>query len=84
MVLLVGSIGLACASCVTTDPAAPVLRTVQVSRPVPEVARQPCADPVALPDRRITAQETTDLWAEDRSALRECEKRRRAAVEGTD
>ena len=44
-------------------------------------AEAPCPAPVTLPDRSITAGETTSLWGADRSALRLCETRRAAAVE---
>jgi hypothetical protein len=58
----------------------PVVITRVVKPEVPEVAREPCTAPVALPDRRITAREAVDLWGRDRAALRTCEAKRAAAV----
>ncbi|CDZ32198.1 Hypothetical protein NGAL_HAMBI1145_09690 [Neorhizobium galegae bv. officinalis] len=47
---------------------------------IPPEAETPCAAPVVIPDRKISAGETTSLWGADRSALRVCEFRRQAAV----
>lgn len=69
----------ACA-CSTKDDPAPVIRTVTIERQIPAEARKPCADPVILPDRRLSETETTNLWGRDRTALRVCETRRVAGV----
>lgn len=52
----------------------------QVTATVPASARVACAEPVPLPDRRLSEAETGDKWGKDRDALRICEKRRAAAV----
>ncbi|MCP4561999.1 MAG: hypothetical protein GY873_08690 [Bosea sp.] len=58
---------------------------LQIVRPqLPSAARQPCAAPVALPDRNLAAAEVTSAWARDRAALRLCESRRAAAVAAVD
>lgn len=75
-VMLVGLTLSACASS-----ADPVVITRVVKPEIPEVARAACVPPVTLPDRRITAREAVDLWGRDRASLRECEAKRRAAVE---
>jgi hypothetical protein len=72
-------VGLTLTGCVSS--ADPVVITRVVKPEVPEVSREPCQAPVALPDRRITAREAVDLWGRDRASLRECEAKRRAAVE---
>lgn len=57
----------------------------QFIRPtLPLAARQPCADPVPLPDRDLSEGEATNLWGKDRAALRACEPRRAAAVAAVD
>lgn len=58
-----------------------MVRTQIVSRPIPEAALKPCDGPVVLPDRALSARETTGFWGRDRSALRACEEKRKAAVE---
>jgi hypothetical protein len=63
---------------------APVIRNVEVKAPAPEAAKRACDPPVEIPDRRISAAETTSLWGRDRAALEECETRRKAAVETRD
>lgn len=47
---------------------------------VPPEAAQRCADPVMLPDRRLSEEESTNLWNRDRTSLKACETRRAAAV----
>jgi hypothetical protein len=60
----------------------PVLRTVTIEREIPAEAKIPCADPVPLPDRALGEAETSSLWGRDRTSLRICETRRKAAVGG--
>jgi hypothetical protein len=48
---------------------------------LPPGAAEPCAAPVALPDRKLTERETTTYWGRDRAALRTCETRRAALVQ---
>lgn len=81
---LLAALTLAVSACSTAEAPVPQLRTVLVSRPVPEAAKRPCKAPVAMPTpiRRMPAEEVTSKWAADRAALRECEARRRAAVDG--
>ncbi|PZU15672.1 MAG: hypothetical protein DI589_27700 [Shinella sp.] len=67
-------------ACSTKDDAPPVIRTVTVEREIPAEAKKRCADPVTLPDRRLSETETTDLWGRDRTALRVCETRRAAGA----
>lgn len=55
----------------------------QARATVPAEAELPCPAPVLLPDRAISAAETTSLWGADRGALRTCESRRAAAVDAT-
>lgn len=50
------------------------------NKTLPTEAGKPCDPPVALPDRRINAEETTDYWDADRAALELCEQKRAAAV----
>lgn len=69
-----------CASCETNPDKAVTIRNVEVSRPVPEEAKEACEKPVALPDRAISQKEATSLWGRDRGALIECEARRKLAV----
>lgn len=58
---------------------------VEFIRPeLPATARQRCPDPVALPDRDMTASEVTNGWGRDRANLRICETRRAAAVAAVD
>ncbi|WP_440411994.1 hypothetical protein [Neorhizobium petrolearium] len=54
---------------------------VETKPAVPTESEKPCPAPVTLPNRAITAKETTDFWGADRSALRVCEQRRAAAVQ---
>jgi hypothetical protein len=56
------------------------VRTELLRPAVPAEAQRRCAEPVALPGRRLTEREVTSLWGRDRSALRTCEERRAAAV----
>ncbi len=56
------------------------MRTVMIEAPVAPAAREPCASPVAVPDRDLNEREITTYWSADRTALRECEARRAAAV----
>ena len=70
------------ASCSTDDKGAPVVVSRIVEREVPAEAKKPCADPVRLPNRDLTEREATNFWGQDRTALRICETRRAAAVEG--
>lgn len=69
-------------ACSTADPVKPVVRTQIIERVVPESARKPCRAPVVTPDRDLTEAETAAFWDRDRTALRECEIRRAAAVGG--
>lgn len=62
----------------------PVIRTEIIRPVVSDSARQPCANPVPLPDRSITAEEVTSKWGADRASLRICEQRRAAAVAAVD
>lgn len=57
-----------------------VVRTELVRPTLAPAAREPCAAPVSPPDRDLTQREIGDWWGRDRSALRECERRRAAAV----
>jgi len=66
-------------ACAATAPEAPDLRTVIVTRPIPESAKQPCARPTPL--RTGAASELERALARDGIALLECEARRKAAVE---
>jgi hypothetical protein len=66
-------------ACSTIKPV-PTVRTVIVRPTVPAAARQPCAAPVRLPDRDLSAIEVTTNWGRDRAALKQCEARRAAAV----
>jgi hypothetical protein len=53
--------------------------SVEPQRPhLPPSLTQPCAAPVALPDRGLTDQEVERLWGRDRSALRACASRHAA------
>lgn len=47
---------------------------------MPAQALKPCADPVTLPDRALTAKELTPLWGQDRTSLKSCEAKRAAIV----
>jgi hypothetical protein len=58
----------------------PAVLLTQVRPTVPAEARLPCPAPTVLPNRAISAAETTSLWGADRGALRSCEGRRAAAV----
>ncbi len=68
-----------CAAC-ARFPDSDQVRTVIAQPTIPAIARTPCAAPVPPPDRKLTAGETFDLWSRDRVSLRECETKRRAAV----
>lgn len=68
-----------CAAC-ARSPDSDQVRTVFTHPSIPALARTPCAAPVSPPDRKLTAGETFDLWSRDRVSLRECETKRRAAV----
>lgn len=68
----------------STAPDRPVIKTAFMRPQVPAAAREPCPEPVAVPDRRLSQQEVVSLWGRDRAALRMCEPRRRAAVEAVD
>lgn len=81
IVLASGAIASGC----STAPAEPPTVKTEFLRPaVPAIARQRCAEPVALPDRDATESEATAEWLRDRSALRQCETRRAAAVAAID
>ena len=74
---------MAVSGCSTSQPE-PTVRVEFVHPELPAVARRPCARPVTLPDRRISAGEATSYWNRDRSALIECETRRAAGVAAVD
>lgn len=57
------------------------MRTQLVRPAIPPALQKPCAAPVALPDRDLTASEIVPLWGRDRTALKACEGRRAALVE---
>lgn len=81
LILCSGAIASGCSTAPDPEP------TVKVEFTWPElpaVARQRCTDPVALPDRDITASEVTNGWGRDRANLRICETRRAAAVAAVD
>ena len=61
-----------------------VVRTVTTSPAISPEARQPCAKPVAVPDRDLTEKETFTGWNRDRSELVACETRRAAAIAAVD
>lgn len=77
--LLVASTAIV-SGCLTAEPPEPSVRTEFIRAEISAEARKPCAAPVKLPDRSLTAREVTTSWGQDRSALRVCESRRRAAV----
>jgi hypothetical protein len=81
IVLASGAIASGCSTAVDR---APVVKTEFIRPAVPAIARRACDDPVLLPDRDLTEAETTSLWGRDRSALRQCEPRRAAAVAAVD
>jgi hypothetical protein len=55
---------------------------VEFIRPdIPAEARIACPKPVQTEIRKLTAAETFRYWDKDRTALKVCEQRRRAAVE---
>ncbi|TAA54887.1 hypothetical protein EXZ48_26040 [Shinella sp. JR1-6] len=70
-------------ACSPTEPA-PLVRVEQRPVVLPEVARQPCANPRALPDRDLSSREVATNWGADRAALTTCETRRAAAVAAVD
>lgn len=43
-----------------------------------ELRETDCADPVTIPDRDLSWQETSKLWGQDRVALVDCGARNRA------
>lgn len=53
-----------------------------VTREVPKAGSTPCPDPVTLPDRRLSEKEINTYWGGDRTALRACEEKRKAAAGG--
>ena len=61
-----------------------VVRTVSTMPAISPEARQPCAKPVAVPDRDLTEKETFTGWNRDRSELVACETRRAAAIAAVD
>lgn len=61
-----------------------VVRTVTTMPAISPEARQPCAKPVAVPDRDLTEKETFTGWNKDRSALVACETRRASAIASID
>jgi hypothetical protein len=69
----------ACGSSIKSEP---VVRTVLVNPVVPEAAKVPCDAPVTLPERDLKPSEVTRFWGRDRTSLKQCELRRRAAVSG--
>lgn len=72
------------ASACSTSDKPPAVRTVLVERAIPPESLKACASPVRLPDRDLPDAEAARLWGSDRTALRVCESRRAAAVEGAD
>ncbi len=82
IVLASGAIASGCST--TPDEPKPTVKTEFIRPAVPAIARQRCAEPVALPDRDATESEVTSEWLRDRSALRQCETRRAAAVAAID
>ena len=70
------------ASACSTSDRTPIVRTEFVTSEVSAEAKKPCAAPVPLPDRDLTAGETQTYWGADRTALRVCESRRAAAITG--
>lgn len=78
MLMLAASTAIASA-CSTTDNK-PVVRVEFLKPALPAEARQPCADPVNLPDRSLSAREVGTNWGRDRANLRICEQRRASAV----
>lgn len=69
-------------ACSTSDKPVAVVKTVYAERETPAAAKVPCADPVTLPDRKLTETEASNYWGTDRTNLRTCEARRAAAVGG--
>lgn len=84
MAIVLASAAIASGCSTTPDEPAPTVKTEFIRPTVPAIARQRCADPVTLPDRDLTEAESTSLWGRDRSALRQCEPRRAAAVAAID
>lgn len=70
----------AIASACSTAPDKPTVKVEFLRPELPASSRQPCADPVRLPARDLTAAEVTTSWGRDRAGLRICEARRAAAV----
>lgn len=73
-------LAIACGSCATVSNPDPQIQIRELPQSVPSSSKVPCEDPVALPDRDLTEQETTRYWKKDRTSLEECEIRRKAAV----
>lgn len=78
---IVGVLAVAVCGCSTSPADGPTVLVQQTRPTVPASARQPCAAPVPLPDRDLTESETARAWGADRAELRNCEGRRRAAVD---
>ena len=76
--------GAIASGCSTAPDEPPTVRTEFVRPTVPAIARRACDEPVTLPDRDLTEAESTRMWGRDRSALRQCEPRRAAAVAAID
>lgn len=45
-----------------------------------QATKVPCADPVELPDRDLTEEETNLYWAQDRAELGDCGGKNRVLV----
>jgi hypothetical protein len=45
--------------------------------------KQPCADPVSLPDTDLSRSQTARYWAMDRTSLVECGSRQKALSDAT-
>ena len=79
--MAVAALAAIASACSTNDKPA-VLKTVYAEREIPPAAKVPCADPVVLPDRKLSETEAANYWGTDRTNLRTCEARRAAAVGG--
>ncbi|MBX9619531.1 MAG: hypothetical protein K2X10_10320 [Hyphomicrobiales bacterium] len=62
----------------------PLIHTNLAGPALPEAARLPCAPPTNVGSTALSERAVLHFWARDRSALRECEVRRRAAVSAVD
>lgn len=78
---IVGALAVAVCGCSTRPADSPTVLLQQTRPTVPASAKQECAQPVPLPDRDLTESETARAWGIDRAELRNCEGRRRAAVD---